>query len=98
MDPVVSCASAGVRTSRHTSSVRMSAAPLAIGTDIAFLCHPLSHRVVGLLVGRGQRGKTINVAVEHAERRGDEDGIVDLAIGCALTACPLDVVARDVLA
>ena len=49
--------------------------------------------VVGL-----QRVEAVDVAVVHAERRRDENGVVDLEIGRALAPGRVDVRARDALA
>ena len=41
--------------------------------------------------------QSVDVAVVHAECGGDEDGVVNLQIGCALFAGVRDVVGGDVL-
>ncbi len=45
------------------------------------------------MVGRGDGRQAVDVAVEHAERRGDEDRVVDFHVGRALRAGTLDVAA-----
>ena len=52
-----------------------------------------------LLRVRGLPGvQAVDVAVVHAERRRDEDRVVDLEIGRSLGPCGVDVRARDALA
>jgi hypothetical protein len=44
----------------------------------------LTHAGIHGWITRLPRGKTIDIAVIHAEGGGNEDGIVDLKISCAL--------------
>jgi hypothetical protein len=60
--------------------------------------HALAHRVVRCRIGWGECRQTVDVAVEHAERRRNEDGVVNFPVRCAFAAGCLDVDGRDVLA
>jgi len=57
-----------------------------------------AHVNISFLLLRSPGGKTIHVAVVHAEGRGDQDCVVYLGISCALLASTRDVFRGDALA
>ena len=93
--PVVSCANELEVARSPAASARLSVLSVI---ECNPLRHALSHPVVGLLVGGGEGGESVDVAVVHAERRGDEHGVVDFPVGRSLGARALDVRSGDVLA
>src|SRR5678815_798227 len=62
---------------------------------IAVLGHMPGPLAVPLGVGGRPRAKTVDVAVEHAERGGDQHGVVDFRVGGAFAPRPLDVLNAD---
>ena len=66
--------------------------------DVSLASHPLAHFVVDPLVGRREGRQTIDVAVVHAERGGDEHRVVNLDVGGALGPGAGDVRRGDVRA
>jgi hypothetical protein len=58
----------------------------------------LAHLRVHGFFARLPGGEAVYVAVVHAEGGGDQDGIVDLAVGCAELAGGFYISSSDVLA
>src|SRR5687768_17510021 len=58
----------------------------------------LAHRVVGGRIRGREGGEAVDVAVVHAEGRGDEHRVVNLHVGGAVGARLCDVVRGDLLA
>ena len=63
--------------------------------DIAVLDEQVCALFVDRGVGRGPRRQPVDIAVEHAERCGDQHGVMDLDVGCALAAGRGHVVGGD---
>ena len=59
--------------------------------------HALAHRPILLRVLGLPGGQTVHVAVVHAERGRDQDGVVDFLVGGARRSCPRHILGRDVL-
>lgn len=55
------------------------------------------HRIPGRVVGHRRR-QPVSIAVVHAERGGDEHGVVKLLVGRACLAGRVDIQGADVLA
>src|SRR5450432_3495756 len=66
--------------------------------DIAFMRHARAHGDISFLLLRSPGGKTVNVAVVHAEGRGDQDCVVNLGVSCSFLASACDVFRGDTLA
>ena len=57
-----------------------------------------SHLHICRILGRLPGTKAVNVAVVHAESRGNEDGVVDLDVGGPVRPRLGDIIGRDPLA
>src|ERR1017187_3150249 len=66
--------------------------------QVAVRDDPLRSRGIEAGVVRGDRGQTIDVAVEHTERGRDQNGVVDLRIRCALRAGCSHILRGDIQA
>src|SRR5215467_15851417 len=65
---------------------------------VAFVGKPPSILTIKLGIGRCPRGQTIDITVIHAKGGCNQNGIVDLFIGCALLTGASDILACDLLA
>jgi hypothetical protein len=50
---------------------------------------------VGVRVFGSPGGQAVDIAVVHAKSRGDQHGVVDLLVGCALLAGTIDILGLD---
>src|SRR5262252_6288358 len=70
-----------------------------LGTlDIPVFRHLAAHLVVSGWINGRQRREAVDIPVEHAERCGDEDRVVDFDVGRTLGACSRDVFGGHLLA